>query len=58
MTLIWTALNLGEKITIYAQVLTFLITPKIWLFHVVRDLKIYDGDVDQNVTSKYNFALV
>ena len=26
--------NLGEKIKIYPQVLTFLITPQIWLFPV------------------------
>ena len=24
---------------------------------IIRDLTIYDGDVDENVTSKYNFAL-
>ena len=35
MTLVGTALNLGEKMKIYPQVLTFFIKPEIWLFHVV-----------------------
>ena len=35
MTLVGTALNLGEKMKIYPQVLTFFIKPQIWLFHVV-----------------------
>ena len=35
MTLVGTALNLGEKMVIYPQVLTLFIKPKIWLFHVV-----------------------
>ena len=35
MTLVGTALNLGEEMKIYAQVLTFFIKPQIWLFHVV-----------------------
>ena len=35
MTLIRTALNLGEKMKISPQVLTFFIRPQIWLFHVV-----------------------
>ena len=29
------ALNLGEKMKIYPQVLTSSIKPQIWLFHVV-----------------------
>ena len=35
MTLVGTALNLGEKMVIYPQVLTLFIKPQIWLFHVV-----------------------
>ena len=35
MTLVKTALNLGEKIKIHPQELTFLITTQIWLFYVV-----------------------
>ena len=35
MTLVGTALNLGEKMKIYPQVLTSLIKPRIWLFLVV-----------------------
>ena len=35
MTLVGTALNLGEKINIYPKVLTFFIKPQIWLFRVV-----------------------
>ena len=35
MTFFGTALNLGEKMKIYPQVLTTLIKPQIWLFHVV-----------------------
>ena len=35
MTLVGTVLNLGEKLKIYLQVLTFFIKPQIWLFHVV-----------------------
>ena len=35
MTLVRTALNLGEKMKIYPQVLTLFIKPQIWLFHVV-----------------------
>ena len=35
MTLARTALNLGEKMKIYAQVLTLFIKPQIWQFHVV-----------------------
>ena len=35
MTLVGTALNLGEKIKIYPQGLTFFIKPQIWLFRVV-----------------------
>ena len=35
MRLVGTALNLGEKMKIYLQVLTSLIKPQIWLFHVV-----------------------
>ena len=35
MTLVGTALNLGEKMKIYPQVLTFFINPQIWLFRVV-----------------------
>ena len=35
MTLVGTALNLGKKMKIYHQVLTSLIKPQIWLFHVV-----------------------
>ena len=34
MTLVGTALNLREKMTIYPQVLTFFTKPQIWLFHV------------------------
>ena len=32
---------------------------KYWLCQVksARELKIYDVDLDENVTSKYNFAL-
>ena len=33
--LVGTALNLGEKLKIYPQVLTFFIKPQIWLCHVV-----------------------
>ena len=35
MTLVGTALNLGEKMKIYPQAPTSLIKPQIWLFHVV-----------------------
>ena len=35
MILVGTALNLGEQMKIYRQVLTSLIKPQIWLFHVV-----------------------
>ena len=35
MTLVGTALNLGEKMKIYPQVLTFFIKPQICLFHFV-----------------------
>ena len=35
MTLVGTALNLGEKIKLNPQVLTSFIKPQIWLFHVV-----------------------
>ena len=35
MTLVGTALNLGEKMKIYPQVRTFFINPQIWLFRVV-----------------------
>ena len=35
MTLVRTALNLGEKMKLYPQVLTLFIKPQIWLFHVV-----------------------
>ena len=35
MTLVGTALHLGEKMKIYPQVLTFFIKPQSWLFHVV-----------------------
>ena len=35
MTLVRTALNLGEKMKIYPQVLMSFIKPQIWLFHVV-----------------------
>ena len=35
MTLVETALNLGEKLKIYPQVLTFFIKLQIWSFHVV-----------------------
>ena len=34
MTFVGTALNLGKKMKIY-QLLTSLIKPQIWLFHVV-----------------------
>ena len=35
MTLVGTALNLGEEMKVYPQVLTLFIKPQIWLFHVV-----------------------
>ena len=35
MTLVGTALNLGQKMKIYPQVMTLSIKPHIWLFHVV-----------------------
>ena len=35
MTLVGTALNLGQKMKIYPQVMTLSIKPQIWLFHVV-----------------------
>ena len=35
MTLVRTALNFGEKMKIYPQVLTLFIKPQICLFHVV-----------------------
>ena len=35
MTLVGTALNLGEKMKIYPQELTLVIKPQIWLFYVV-----------------------
>ena len=35
MTLVRAALNLGEKMKIYPQVLTLFIKPQICLFHVV-----------------------
>ena len=35
MTLVGTGLNLGEKMKIYLQVLTFSLTPQTWLFQVV-----------------------
>ena len=35
MTLVGSAVKLGEKMKIYPQVLTFFIKPQIWLFHVV-----------------------
>ena len=35
MTLVGTALNLGQKMKIYPQVMTLFIKPQIWLFHVV-----------------------
>ena len=34
MTLVRTALNLGKKMKIYHLVLTSLMKPQIWLFHV------------------------
>ena len=34
MTLVGRALNLGEKMKIYSQVLTFFIKPQIWLFYL------------------------
>ena len=34
MTLVVTALNLGEKMKNYPQVLTFFIKPQLCLFHV------------------------
>ena len=34
MILVGTALNLGETMQTYPQVLTFVIKPQIWLFHV------------------------
>ena len=34
MTLVVTALNLGEKMKSYPQVLTFFIKPQLSLFHV------------------------
>ena len=85
MTLVGTALNLGEKMNSYPQVLTLLITPQIWLFHVVvllttkemdksekrtcrackaivfahliGSLSNDNGDGNENVISKYTFAL-
>ena len=35
MTRVGTALTLGEKMKIYPQMLTSMIKPQIWLFHVV-----------------------
>ena len=35
MTLVGTALNLGDKMKIYPQVLMSFIKPGIWLFHFV-----------------------
>ena len=35
MTLVGTALNLGQKMKKYPQVMTLSIKPQIWLFHVV-----------------------
>ena len=35
MTLVGTALNAGEKMKIYPEVLTSFIKPQTWLFHVV-----------------------
>ena len=35
MTLVGTAINLGEKMKIHPEVPTSLIKPQIWLFHVV-----------------------
>ena len=35
MTLVGRALNLGQEMKIFPQVLTSLIKPQIWLFHVV-----------------------
>ena len=35
MTPVGTALDLGEKMKIHVQVLTFFIEPKIWLVQVV-----------------------
>ena len=35
MTLVGTALNLGQKMQIYPQVMTLSIKLQIWLFHVV-----------------------
>ena len=35
MTLVGTALNLGEEMKVYPQVLTLFMNPQIWLFHVV-----------------------
>ena len=35
MTPVGRALNLGQRIQIYSQVLTFFIKPQIWQFHVV-----------------------
>ena len=35
MTLVGTAVNFGEKMKIYPQVLTFFKKPQIWLFHLV-----------------------
>ena len=34
-TLVGTALNLGEEMKVYPQVLTLFIKPQIWPFHVV-----------------------
>ena len=39
MTLVGMALNLGEKMKISLQVLTFFKKPQIWSFHVVLLLK-------------------
>ena len=35
MTLVGTAVKVGEKMKIYPQMLTFFVKPQIWLFHVV-----------------------
>ena len=34
MILVGAELNLGERMQTYPQVLTFVIKPQIWLFHV------------------------
>ena len=50
MTVVGTALNLGGRLKIYPQVLTSLIKPQIWVFHVVVAVVDDGKEMDKNET--------